>query len=80
MISSDESCWQQVLGGGDDYQVLCSLKPGDVVAFQKECLDADVRTSCVGMIESAKVEQFGNVTLDIDGEALSIDTFGYTHF
>lgn len=76
-VETDGGSWSHVLTGGDDYQVLCTVKPSRCEDFVGTAATAAIPVSRIGTIVEGKK---GTVTLDIDGDQVSIDGDSYTHF
>lgn len=77
LVARDDKHWKTVLTGGDDYQILCTVKEKDWNKFQTDAAKADIAVSQIGSITSKKNE---HVALDIDGREVSIEDDSYSHF
>ncbi|MBB5045707.1 thiamine-monophosphate kinase [Rhodopseudomonas rhenobacensis] len=67
----------QLIAGGDDYEILCTVPEARLAAFQAEARRGGVRVSVIGRItEGVGVPQFS----DADGRVLALKALSYSHF
>lgn len=67
----------QLIAGGDDYEILCTVPEARLAAFQAEAYRGGVRVSVIGRItEGVGVPQFS----DADGRVLALKALSYSHF
>ena len=65
-----------VLGGGDDYELLCALPPQRSAAFKARAREAGVRVSRIGMITAGQgTPEFR----DADGRIIRLERASYQH-
>lgn len=65
------------LGGGDDYQLLCAVKPECESAFQEEAQRCEVEVRRIGTFAAAERGVFVRLP---DGSSRSLDESGWDHF
>ncbi|MBX6328632.1 MAG: thiamine-phosphate kinase [Pseudolabrys sp.] len=75
-VAADPAALEIVLTGGDDYEVLCTVPPGQADGFRAAAAAAGVAVSDIGTIEPG-----ANVRcLDADGKAILFKRAAYSHF
>lgn len=72
----DPAVTEAILGGGDDYELLVAVPPAKVVDFTNAAAAAGVPVSDLGALDANIPLQ----VVDVDGTAISVETFGYDHF
>jgi thiamine-monophosphate kinase len=65
-----------LLSGGDDYELVMAVAPGDYDAFAAAAKDAGVDVQVIGRFEAGD----GVRVLDADGAPIEIDQAGWQHF
>ena len=77
LVQRDPSCWQTILTGGDDYELLFTVRAEDQQAFEQEIKKQDLRVSCIGQIRSGA----GVTLIGADGSKQVWQSEGsYEHF
>ena len=74
--AAEPSLIETVLTGGDDYEILCTMAPGQVAAFRAAAAAAGIAATEIGRIAAGEGAQF----LDRDGRALTFVDGAYSHF
>lgn len=72
--------WQDLLSGGDDYQLIFCAAPAardDLAVLAQNC---DVRLTRIGMSKSAQSGPCRADFIDPDGQSLEIELRGFRHF
>lgn len=77
VLEHDARYWTNVLTGGDDYQVLCTVPVRHRASFVEQAQQSGVRATQIGVTKSGHP---GNIALDIDGIEVSIGKDSYSHF
>lgn len=77
VLAQNEAAWKNVLAGGDDYQVLCTVNPHNQEVFEQELAASGLQVSHIGEI---KAPNNVGVALDIGGVEVSIEEDSYSHF
>lgn len=67
---------QDLVTGGEDYEVLCCVRGGQAAAFEAAARAAGVACTCIGEMEAG----IGAVLVDAAGAALAIGRAGWDHF
>ncbi len=73
----DPALWQPILGGGEDYEVLCAVPSADAAAFAAAALAAHVPCADIGTIVAGDAAP---VFLTAEGTPLAITHPGHDHF
>ncbi len=76
VVESGNATPQELLTGGDDYEILMAIPPADVDAFISESKQRGVNASVIGGFQTGD----GVQVVDADGQALEFDRKGWTHF
>ncbi len=76
-VTADAGLWPLILGGGEDYEILCAVPEVDAEAFAAEALRSGVRCTPIGRIENGDAAP---VFLAADGMPLAIAHPGHDHF
>jgi thiamine-monophosphate kinase len=67
----------RILGGGDDYEIVCTVPPRRVKAFAAQARKAGVGVSAIGRIVKGTVPpRF----LDARGESVDLQSASFSHF
>ncbi len=66
---------QRLITGGDDYEILASISPGNAEAFEKAGLSAGIPVSRIGWLAEGK----GPVQVIKDGRELALGDRAYVH-
>lgn len=74
-IRRDPALLETALTGGDDYEVLASVPPGEAMAFVAACLAAGVPAVEVGFVREGAAVRF----VDADGEERRFGRGSYVH-
>ncbi|RCK47362.1 thiamine-phosphate kinase [Thalassospira profundimaris] len=70
VLADDPACWNQILGGGDDYELLIAGGPDDIAALGDQ-------VTVIGTVTN----QTGEVLLkDLDGKMAELAPGGFDHF
>lgn len=77
IVESDAALLRVALTGGDDYEVLAGVEPGEVAAFAAAAREAGVEAVEIGGFEPG---EDGVTVLGPDGRAMTIAHGAYTHF
>ena len=77
ILKQDVSLWPTVLGGGDDYQCLCTIPPQNWGEFQSCAKEVGVQTTKIGNISGKGKE---TVSLTQKGVPILQAVESYTHF
>lgn len=77
VLAKNAGALQSILTGGDDYEILATVREDDAVDFVKEAASVGIPVTRIGRI----VEKKGPpIVLGSDGEPLRLAGFGHTHF
>jgi thiamine-monophosphate kinase len=74
-VKSDPSLWANVLGGGDDYELVIAIPPRKRAALQVVARAAGVNLTRIGEFRSGK-----GVRLTVGGRETRVTRKGYVHF
>jgi thiamine-monophosphate kinase len=66
----------RILGGGDDYELLFTSRPGMALKMGAAVQEAGLTVTCIGKMEAGE----GVKVLDAKGKPIRIDVAGYSHF
>ncbi len=77
LAKGNPELWKDILTGGDDYQVFCTVAPQYLASFQDSALAVGVVTTVIGRLTEAEDEP---VLLDMGGLEVSLDRDAYSHF
>lgn len=77
-IAADPSLLGVALTGGDDYELIIAVRPGEAEAFEREAGACGVRVSFLGSTHGGDAP--GLAILDGDGRALAFEARSYAHF
>lgn len=76
LVSGDARILERVLTGGDDYEILAAVRPGEAQAFEAAALSASIRVSRIGEFGTDR----GNLSVvGPDGQPMSFTRSGYDH-
>ena len=75
-VTLDQERWADVVGGGDDYEILTTVPPSRVRDFVAAAQSAGVTVSRIGAITAGS----GVEVIGLDGSPLTFDRAGYDHF
>jgi thiamine-monophosphate kinase len=76
-LAADDSLIAPILTGGEDYEILCTVAPGSVTAFEAAASKAGVPVASIGRIAAGDAApRF----LDRAGRPLAFARPGYSHF
>jgi thiamine-monophosphate kinase len=75
-LRHDPDLIQAVLTGGDDYEVLAAVAPGDAEAFREAAMASGVTVSAIGRLAHGE----GVAVTGFDGRPLAIRDGGWDHF
>lgn len=76
LVASDPTALATVLTGGEDFEILATVRPSDADAFAVAAAEAGVPVTPIGRVVEGKGPP---VVLGRDGP-IRLDQFGYTHF
>jgi thiamine-monophosphate kinase len=74
-LYADPACLARVLTGGDDYEILCAIPPGQWESIAAASSAADVQLTPIGQVAEGE----GLIVMGQDGP-LSFSSLSYTHF
>lgn len=74
-LVADPRLWANVLGGGDDYELVMSVPPRRQAALQAAAQAAGLRITCIGRFSRGR-----GVTVTAGGRAVEVPRKGYVHF
>jgi len=77
LLVSDIALWQPVLGGGEDYEILCAVPKADATAFAAAAIAAQVPCTAIGTIVAGDAAP---TFLTAAGTPLTIAHPGHDHF
>ncbi|MGE3900000.1 MAG: thiamine-monophosphate kinase, partial [Variibacter sp.] len=76
-LRHEPSLRSRILGGGDDYEIVCAVPPRRVAAFVAQARKAGVRVSAIGrIVKGTAAPRF----LDARGEAADLQSASFSHF
>ncbi|MCW5715395.1 MAG: thiamine-phosphate kinase [Bauldia sp.] len=76
-VEVDSALWQVILGGGEDYEILCTVPASDAEAFASGAAAAGVPCAAIGTIAAGDAAP---VFVAADGKPLGIERPGHDHF
>jgi thiamine-monophosphate kinase len=76
VLAADPAQIELVLTGGDDYEIVCTVAPGNVAAFLAAAQAAQVAVTEIGAIAAGEGTQF----LGAGGQALVFKRSAFSHF
>lgn len=74
-VTADPRLWANVLGGGDDYELVMAVPPRKRVALQAAAHAAGIDVTCIG-----RFARGSGVTVTAGGRAVAAPRKGYVHF
>ncbi|MCC6736038.1 MAG: thiamine-phosphate kinase [Bauldia sp.] len=77
MLAADGNLWQVILGGGEDYEILCTVPASAAAAFATAAATAGVACAPIGTIAAG---ERAPVFVGADGAPLAIARPGHDHF
>jgi len=78
-LAADADLLSTVLGGGDDYEILAAVRPGEAAAFEAAAAASGVAVARIGRVFDAEGEPAVRF-LDSTGHAIAADALGFRHF
>jgi thiamine-monophosphate kinase len=76
-LRADPTLVARILGGGDDYEIVCAVPPAQAAAFAARARRAGVPVAAVGHIVKGRAPpRF----LDADGSAIMLEAASFSHF
>jgi thiamine-monophosphate kinase len=75
-IAADPTLCQQMVAGGDDYEILAAVPAGEAPAFQAAAAEAATPVTRIGLTFAGT----GIIIEGSDGRPLSLDRTGWDHF
>lgn len=75
-LEADNTLLDTILGGGDDYEILCAVKPEQAETFESAAAARGIPVQAVGHIKT----EAGVEILDGDGQAVDLEKRSYSHF
>jgi thiamine-monophosphate kinase len=75
-LAADAALIDAILTGGEDYEILCAVRPGHLRPFTDAAAAAGVPVTDIGRIVAGSAPRF----LDAAGRALAFARPGYSHF
>jgi len=76
MLATDANLIENVLAGGDDYEVLCTVPPHRMDSFRTAAAGVEVALTDIGVVAPGE----GVVFLGIDQRPLHLARLSYSHF
>lgn len=81
LLTRGERLWPTILGGGDDYQVLCTVEKGNATAFEKAALDAGHTVTRIGSCGAfSEDETKQGVSITRSGVPIQLERESFSHF
>jgi thiamine-monophosphate kinase len=74
-LAVDPALWANVMGGGDDYELVIAVSPRKRAALLAAACGADVPVTPIG-----RFARGGGVRLTVDGKGVKVPRAGYVHF
>jgi thiamine-monophosphate kinase len=74
-LAVEPALWAEVLGGGDDYELVIAVPPRRAEALRVAARQAQVKMTRIGRFEEGQ-----GVRLTVGGRAMPISRAGYVHF
>lgn len=74
-LAVEPALWTEVLGGGDDYELVMAVPPRRAVALREAARQARVKVIRIGRFEEGR-----GVRLTVGGRSTPISRAGYVHF
>ena len=74
-LAVEPALWANVLGGGDDYELVIAVPPRRAGALQEAARQARVKVTCIGRFAEGR-----GVRLTVGGRATPIPRTGFVHF
>ena len=74
-VEGDPRLWAQVLGGGDDYELVIAVPARKTAALSAAARAAGVRVAEIGRFEAGR-----GVRLTVRGKPMRLARLGYAHF
>lgn len=79
-VTLEPHCWQQVLGGGDDYELAFTIPTAMSAMLEQLAQEARVPMTVIGRIIAPDDAKLGSVTvLDRAGKPVAVPAGGYLH-
>lgn len=75
-IEKDSSLYETILTGGDDYELLFSIKAADKEILAELARSSDTKVSIIGRIS----DNFALTVYGLDGQKVECQSTGYRHF
>ncbi len=75
-LAADPGALETMLAGGDDYEILCTVRPSHAAAFERAARTARVPVAEIGRIVSGEGARF----IGADGRALRFRRMSFSHF
>jgi thiamine-monophosphate kinase len=75
-LAADARVADAILGGGDDYELLVAVPPGNVEGFIHSAAKSGINVCDVGVMQ----EGLPITVFDADGQPIEVQRFGYDHF
>jgi thiamine-monophosphate kinase len=76
VLDSDPGALETILTGGDDFEVLATVPPTKLAAFQAAARRARVPVTAIGRVTAGQGARF----IGFDGEELSFHRASFSHF
>ncbi len=79
-IETDASLWDEIVGGGDDYELAFSAPSDQVNNIATLAKAAETPITRIGKIKKATDSQSGVRFIDADGAVIAVEQTGFQHF
>lgn len=76
-LKSDATLIEKVLTGGDDYEIVCAIKPDEIPIFRARAAKADIAVTDIGVVVAGHGEPRFT---DAAGAVLSFSRKSFSHF
>jgi thiamine-monophosphate kinase len=76
-LAKDPSLVEPILSGGDDYEILCTVAPGDGEAFEREAASSGLTVTRIGIAKKGAEKPLFR---DAKGRPLAFSSASYRHF
>jgi thiamine-monophosphate kinase len=76
-LASDASLVDPILTGGDDYEILCAVAPGDQAGFEQEAAGLGLSMTLLGSATKGTQQP---LVRDAEGRPLVFSAASYRHF
>jgi thiamine-monophosphate kinase len=75
-FAAEPSLIETILTGGDDYEILCTVRPDEIARFRAAANAVNVPLTEIGTVLEGEGVRF----LDAEGQPMKLDRLSYSHF